>query len=403
MYPLDVVLIGCSPGLVPQVKRELAGQAARVVAEYPDARGFAAHESQAAEWTGGARAAPERSRLLVVHLKSPDDYRPLRELAAAQLSHPVLALLEAPDDPAAVVQAMREGAQQVVLLPLQSEDFQKALEQVARQIVHPGAHGRVIAVAGVNGGCGTTTLALNLAYELAGRHELPTVLVELAVQMGALAAYLGITPAASTRDLLADAGRLGRYAVQKALTRVADNLEVLAGPLRVAAPTAVDPGDVLRMIDAARQLAAVVVVDVPCTFDAVYFDTCSAADQVVLVAEQKVLSVRALQMIGQALDQSAPFRPRYPVVNRYHPRLPGFTAPELADLLGLPQVLTVSEDPAVAAAADRGRLLRAAAPHSRALADIAALAQTLLTGGTSRSKPGGSGIFGQLRRVIGLR
>ncbi len=90
----------------------------------------------------------------------------------------------------------------------------------------------MIAVAGVTGGSGATTVALNLAYEIADRHSLRCVLVDLSLRMGVVASLLNIEPAYTINDLLRDSRRIDTNLAQQALIRVADNFEILAGPRR---------------------------------------------------------------------------------------------------------------------------------------------------------------------------
>src|SRR5262249_18244738 len=149
----------------------------------------------------------------------------------------------------------------------------------AQQFSPSAAGSGVIAVCGINGGCGATAVAINLAYELAGSGPGRCVLAELTPQMGAFATYLDVRPPFTTRGLRRDVATQGLYAVQKALTRVADNLDVLAGPHEVIAPAEVDPRAVLQLVECTRRLAGRVILDVPCTFDPLVFHTLAAADQ----------------------------------------------------------------------------------------------------------------------------
>src|SRR5205823_460160 len=153
------------------------------------------------------------------------------------------------------------------------------------QLARPQPPGRVLAVCGVTGGCGATTLALNLADELARRAPRPAaagpnepgapgcLLVELARQMGSLATYLDLEPRWTTRDLLADPSRLNLAGVRRALGWSGDGLAVLAGPYEELSAPPVPSRSVFQLVDACRRVAPVVVLDVPCTFDEQCFET----------------------------------------------------------------------------------------------------------------------------------
>lgn len=405
MYPLNVILVGCTPDVLPPLRQELAKQAVRIETECPDAASLVAHERKAmgrserfAEWS--ARITPlEKRRLYLIQLQSLKNLRDLQWLTSTFPGHPVLALMQAGNEELTVIHAMREGAVQVVLLPLQTEDFQAALNRIAQQ--HgPSTATRVFAVSGINGGCGATTVAINLAYEMAHLHHHRCILAELSPQMGALATYLDVRPQFTIRDLFPVVEQQGTYAIKKALTRVAEGLEILTGPHQAIAPLTVTSREVVHLIDCTRRLAEVVVLDVPCTFDNLFFDTLATADQIVFVAEQKVLSLRTLKLLRDSMARSVTPRVQHLVINRYDPKIEGFSAPELKQLLGVSELTTIHNDwTAVSSALNHGRPLRLEAPQCRALADLDALASRLL--GLSQPQKR-TGLFSQLRRALGL-
>jgi pilus assembly protein CpaE len=412
MYPLSVILVGCDAGVGAKVRRELAAPEAPIEAECADTVALSVYERSAvdrperwtSEWGGaGGTGRAEKRRLYIIQLKSAEGLYDLRWLTDNLSGHPALALVDGVNQPFPVIDAVREGAAQVVLLPLQTDDFQAALHRIARQFGPAQDGGEVIAVCGVTGGSGGSTVAVNLALELSRHHPVRCLLVELAQQMGSFASYLSLEPEHTTREVFADVERHGMYAVKKAITRYADNLDVLAAPYDVIAPAEVDPQRVLELIECARRLADVVVLDVPCTFDALFFHTLQAADQLVLVAEQRVMSLRTLKLIRDALTRAGMGQPQHLVVNRYDPKVAGLTLADLAAHFGVTNIRGIHNDWAgVSAALNQGRPLCAAAPLSPVLSDIEALARQLRGLGTVPT-PHRTGLLQQLRRAIGFR
>ena len=63
----------------------------------------------------------------------------------------------------------------------------------------------------------------------------------------------------------------------------------------------------MKLIELSRHLAEVVVLDVPCSYDELFFRSLSAADVVVLVVEQKVSSVRGARMVCETLTEHRPY------------------------------------------------------------------------------------------------
>ncbi len=399
MYPLSVTLIGCQDSVQRNVLSMLINQQASLDGQYADV-------DSAATALRDDHSGP---RLFIVHV--PDQFLlpKLRQLVGVFPGHPVMALVDTLNDPSVLLGAMRSGAAQVVPLPIQPDDFKAAMECIAQQYGHTSAQNQAICVSGVTGGCGATVLAVNLANEIAAVHGRHVILSELSLQIGKLAAYLDINPEHTTFDLLNDGERVDPQMVQRALTHVADRLDVLVGEYRAITPVQASAASVIRLVDYCRSLAGVALFDVPCTYDDMYFETLAIADQVVLVGEQKIPSIRTLKLVCEALSRIDGARKLHIIINRYDPRMPGFGADRLKALLEVPDILTVCNDYAsVMASINHGRPLRQEAPRSPALADLNRVVHTLLAG-QDRPAPvkpaagnGGGGIS-KLFKKFGLK
>jgi pilus assembly protein CpaE len=397
MYPLSVTLVGCQDGVQRSVLSLLINNQASLDGQFTDVESA----------IGALREPNGPLRLFVVYVPNTAYLPRLRHLTGAFVGQPVVALVDAASDPGVLLGAMRSGAAQVVPLPIAADDFKSALDCIAQQYGQVGSLNQVIAVSGVTGGCGATAIAVNTAYELAAHHEQSVILSELSLQIGKLAAYLDINPSQTTFDLLSAGERLDAAAVQKALTRVSDRFEILAGEYRQIMPVSVAINDVLRLIAVCRSLANYAVFDVPCGYDDLYFETLAAADQIVLVGEQKIPSVRTLKLVCEALERVDGIRKLHIVINRYDARMPGFGAERLKGLLGKQEILTIGNDYAsVMASINHGRPLRQESPRSPALADVERLVRTLMNLGeqpvAAPAAAGQTAIFGRLIRRFGL-
>jgi pilus assembly protein CpaE len=372
MYPLNAVVIGCKADALAQVRQHLDTQGVRVEAEFEDVPAAIARLT----------STPEETRLLVAFLRHEGDLPALRQLTGAFLGWPVLVVAAPAADSALLLRTIRAGASQVVTFPLNPEDFREALNCIGVQFGHsPDAPG-VIAISGASGGCGTTSLAVNLAYEVASRFHTSCILAEFSLKMGSLEAYLDVAPRFTSLDLLLRP-HIDLYVVKEVLTHVTDNFDLLPGPRGLTGPVNISPALLLQLINYLRRLARVVIIDVPATYDDIYFETLAAADQAILVGEQKVPSARALKMVNDALDRDTALRTqhlvKHLVINRYDSSMHGFTLKDLSQVLEIPQLRSVANDAAgMTAAVNKGKPLREVAPNSPALADIHRLARSIL-------------------------
>jgi len=349
--------------------------------------------SEISEAIREAKQHPTDRHLFIFQVKQPEDLTAISQLTSSFPGQPVMALLPPDSGLQTVIRAQRAGANQVVPLPWQEEDFLRALDCLALQFTPRIFNGRVLAVCGSSAGSGATSVALNLAMELAqppGSYQKNQVIVlELTRQMGSLASYLGIEPDRSVQDLLADSSLLSPEEVERSLTRISSEVRVLVGPFREIRPGICSTRNTLQLIEIARQLADRVVLDIPCTFDEQQLDILAIAHQVVLVGVQTIASVRSLKLLRESLEREEGIFGANLVINRYEPTMPGFSAKRLGELIGVAGIQTISNDYAsLTAAATEGKPLAQVAPHSRVLKDIRLLAKSLHGIKSSRTAEG---------------
>ncbi len=365
MYPLNAILVGCPANLQSKLRELLASQSVSIEGDFPSV-------SMAIDRLRGVNHGP---RLFVFYIDAAPELPELRRLRDAFVGEPILTILFPRVDSTQMLNAMRMGASQVVPQPISDDDFRAALDCLSLQFGFRGRQGVLIAVQSVTGGCGATTLALNLAHEIAQRKQTTVILTELSLRMGMLAALLDLEPAHTTYDLFANMHRLDLHLVEEALVPINDQVRLLAGPNQLAPLMPVTAPDVLRLSEYLRRLADVVVVDLPSSFDEIYFEVLAGADHFLMVAEQRLSSVRALQLYHEAVERDPLFQKgtlrKHFLLNRYNPKLEGFGAAKLCELLRLPELLTVDDDAVSAAAATTsGTAIRLQNPRSPVLDDL---------------------------------
>jgi pilus assembly protein CpaE len=207
------ILINCLQDDHPQTWAALAGCGVEIEAEFPDARTA----------IDTVRLSQNEDRLCLMVVTTPDQVRQLAWLSKCFVGRPVLAFVGEGCPPELVYAVNRAGAAQVVPLPVDVEDLRAALHTVGLRHAaqQPVAARRVIAVSGVTGGCGATTIAINLADEIAHRYKLSCVLTEL-TSLGMIATCLDVEAQRTTHDLLRDIHSVELPIVEKSLCRSGD-------------------------------------------------------------------------------------------------------------------------------------------------------------------------------------
>src|SRR5262249_25557438 len=137
------------------------------------------------------------------------------------------------------------------------------------------------------------------------------------------------------------------------------------------------------------------------TMDAIYFDTLKASDKIVLVGEQKVPSIRALQMVQSSLHE----KHVHMLLNRYDPNLLAFGVDRLRSMLQVDELWTVASDYAsVSSAVNQGLPLRLKEPRSHVLADIHDIALKLVPPQVAMANGAkGAGVLSGLIRALGIK
>jgi pilus assembly protein CpaE len=396
MYPLKVILVGCNEQVLPQVRQALHDNPAVTEAEFPRVN----------DAIDNYRWAQDETRLLIVYVRGIQEVDELQKLKRTFAAWPILALIDFSRSGSSnlLLLANRAGASQVVPIPLEMDDFRAALDAVGKDFGYAAANAKVMAVCGVTGGAGASTLTINLAHEMMYLEKVRSIAAELNCQRGMLANLLNVDPHYVISDLLSADAKLDMHMVEKALTPVADNFAILSGAHHSITPMDVQPRDVQRLLDYLRRLAQVLVLDVPCGTDDLFLQTLSAADQIVLVTEPNPPALRALQMVlellgrGEGLPEDSTV---HVVLNRFDTRSPDVDVKKVQELLRVPRLHLVANDyQAVRASLNSGVVLRAKAPRSRALADIDKLARLLYSG--VEPTPGvGARLLNGLAKVFG--
>src|SRR5262249_11878634 len=157
--------------------------------------------------------------------------------------------------------------------------------------------------------------------EISHTKELVTVLLELSLKMGMVATHLNREPKYTIRDVLREVDRLDAVLLRSALTKFSDNFLILPGSDQVVTSNTSSLTDILHLINTASEIADVVILDVPSTYDDLFFGVFSHVGHAVLIGEQKVPSIRALKLIHEAMGREQTGQAESVVINRYNNKL----------------------------------------------------------------------------------
>ena len=233
---------------------------------------------------------------------------------------PTVALICASRDasPDLILRSLRAGAREFLRLPLIAEEFQTVLDRTAELCAAhaeaPKKKGRVVAVFSSKGGCGTSFIATNLAAALGA----PTVLVDLNLQAGDLALFLGVEPKYSIADLIENRARIDDTLLATYLAPHSAHLALLPAPREADLADDIEPEHVFEALELLRERYEYVVIDPQHTFDSITLAALDQADDIMLVLTLDIPAIRSAQRALELFDRLGyPRRKVRIVVNRW--------------------------------------------------------------------------------------
>ena len=206
-------------------------------------------------------------------------------------------------DPANIIGAMRAGCRQFVAWPVDMDDLAKATDRIRATLRVVPFASRRICVIGSSGGVGATTIACNLAMELAHLTERRSALVDMNLEFGDIACAFDCTPDYSIADVCCEGAEPDRLMLEKAMHELPCNVSILARPDRIEDARGISPEGVQGMLRVMAELFPFVVVDLPRTFSFLSAAAVAEADRLLIVTQLNVPNVRNATRIHQCLVQ----------------------------------------------------------------------------------------------------
>jgi pilus assembly protein CpaE len=320
----------------------------------------------------------------------------LRRLAAVRAAAPDVGLLVTVNgtEPADLSVLVKARPDELVRVPAGRAQLRAAVEATLRAAAaRRGDHGervivldrplaRTVAVSGPTGGCGKTTIAVNLAALLAAGGK-RVVLVDLDLQFGEVSAALGLAPGGSIYDVCYDEADRPlddaalAEALADALVRVPAGFDVLPAPRDPAQADAIGPDEVARVLAALRARADEVVVDTATGLHDVGLVALDLADHVIGVSQVDVPGVANLRSYLATLDRLGVAAERRTVVLNKDMPDSGVTAADAVAVLG-PVAGALPFSAGAVRALNAGRPLCDAAPDDPAARALRAALSPLL-------------------------
>jgi pilus assembly protein CpaE len=278
-----------------------------------------------------------------------------------------------------LMEAMHLGVKEFIPLPITEAKFAGAIERVAQQ--HGmGKRARIIHVIPTQGGCGSTTVACNVAASLATAGK--ACLIDLDLVRGGVASYFDTRARYTIADVMDSASKLDKQLLDNAFTlHRKSNLAILARPELPEDTQRITNAGVQRLLGVVGRVFDYVVMDSVMSIDPIYSTAIQTSDVNLIVMQLNVPSAKNAERFVGALRrmgiESSKIRI---VVNRFVKKGWDIEPGEVERALGLKITWMVPNDFKNAIAAiNYGEPVVLRAPRSDMSVSLIELAETLQT------------------------
>lgn len=256
--------------------------------------------------------------IVVLSQDNPDnEFALIKELTA---SSPDTAVITASIDTssALILRSMRSGAHEFLQLPIVPDEFRTVVDRI-RELRLGGEgtsrkHGHVVAVYSGKGGSGVSFVATNLAAAMGG----PTLLVDLNLQAGDAASFLGIDAKYTVADFVHNRARLDDSLISSFITVHSPRLSLLAAPFEAHEAEDIKPQDITEILHLLRQRFEYIVLDLPHTFDSATVAALDLADDIAVVLTLDIPGIRSTNRALKVFNRLGYARTKvHVVVNRW--------------------------------------------------------------------------------------
>jgi pilus assembly protein CpaE len=225
--------------------------------------------------------------------------------------------------PELLMEAMRAGISEYLPRPITPEALSAALDRTTRKLNPPvitqeeRTSGKLWVTFSVKGGSGATTVATNLAIRVRKLSGKKTLLLDLNLELGEAALFLGMQPQYTFVDVIQNLHRMDADLLTSYIEQHDSGVHLLAAPLDPGAMEALTGNSIAHLLGFLREHYDYIIVDTSRTLARVTPTALEQADEVLLVATADLPSIRNIKHALPLLERIAGKDKIRLIVNRY--------------------------------------------------------------------------------------
>lgn len=234
--------------------------------------------------------------------------------------------------------------------------------------------GKVVIIFSAKGGCGKTTLSVNLAQSLAKDPETKVCIVDFDLQFGDIAVALQVEPTKNISNILGLGANVDSLALRSVVVNREKNLDLLLAPNNPADVELIDSTLAHAILVNLKNMYDYVIVDSPPAFTEVILKAFDLADTCFLLTTLDMPAIKNLRVAMQTLGALG-LQPEMcnVVVNRSDSKA-GLTVEDVEEAVGKKVVARIPTSRDVPRTTNRGETIVKAEPKHKVSKEIFAIA-----------------------------
>lgn len=267
-------------------------------------------------------AAADGKSVLIIDLSEEKNQKTDFILKVAS-KYPDCKIIALSDNPSVnlIVEVMRSGAKEFLPVPIIKNEFIDSMKRILseNETDKTKSKCKIISVYSNKGGIGKTSLATNLALELAKITKENIALIDLNFQTGDITTFLDLKPSFNISYMLENIDKINETFLLSTLERYKrTNLYVLADPPYFKQADTIKPAQITKLFDTLKDTFSYIVVDVEASFEGKNIAALDNSDVILLVTVANLPALRNTQRCLELFDKLGYDKDKTKiVVNRY--------------------------------------------------------------------------------------
>lgn len=284
---------------------------------------------------------------------------------------------------------MRIGAKDFLPAPVADADLAEAIGSHAAEhdpadtqasAEQPQAAGVVVAVMGIKGGIGKSTIATNVAAAIARDSELSVLIIDLDSRVGDIPGLFDLEPKYTLSHVVASVDQIDRETFRRALITHESGVSILAAPEHPREWRAVTPAGVAAVVRFASRLFDYVILDAPGAPDEILAAAIAEAQKVLVVSSLEISSIKGMAYVMESLlNDGIPSDRLFLTLNHVN-RANAVSATDVVRVVGRDVGFELAYDVEILDASQMGEPVVLASPQSRAAKELTSLADAVTDG-----------------------